>query len=70
MNTPLVTWSCIVSLVLLLIVLRLLLKNFSFNREKHNKFIQIGSELEEFFVAADTIEDDDYDYSFYNAFGQ
>jgi hypothetical protein len=62
MNTPLVTWSCIVSLLLLLIVLRLLRKNFSFNREKHNKFIQLGSESEEFFVPGDTIEDEDYEY--------
>ncbi len=62
MNTPLVTWSSIVSLVLLLIVLRLLRKNFSFNRAKHNKFIQLGSEREEFFVPGDTIEDEDYEY--------
>lgn len=52
MNTPLVAWACIVGLFLLVFAVRFA-KLFSFNAKGGHRFIEWGSEAEEFFVPGD-----------------
>lgn len=52
MNTPLVAWACIVVLFLLVFAVRFA-KLFSFSAKSGHRFIEWGSEAEEFFVPGD-----------------
>lgn len=61
MNTPLITWSCIVGLFLLLVIVRSTHSLISYRNRKH-RFVTLGSEREEFFIPGDPVNEDDYDY--------
>lgn len=61
MNTPLITWSCIVGLLILLVIVRTTHSLISNNSRKH-RFITFGSEREEFFIPGDPVDEEDYDY--------
>ncbi len=64
MNTPLVTWLLIVSLIILLMLVNFV-KSAHKNTVRRHRFIEIGSEREELFIPGDpnprTIDEYDYD---------
>lgn len=63
MNIPLFTWSCIVGLFVLILLVRLV-RAFRFGTKK---VLDMGTELEEFYVPGDRLRrngceyDDDYE---------
>lgn len=72
MNTPLITWACIVGLILLLLSVRLFqsvhMRNAHHMRH-HIQPISIGSEREVFFAPGDQspLNPDEADYDQYDA---
>lgn len=63
MNTPLITWSLIVGLVIIILLSRLLrARSLRFN--KRNRLISFLSEREEFYMPGDPnpTTTDEYDY--------
>ncbi len=63
MDTPLITWGCIVGLFVLIIFVRLA-HALIFCAKGHHRFISFGSEREEIFVPGDPDPSapKDYDY--------
>lgn len=64
MTTPLLTWSAIVALLLLIIIVRLW-RAFIFCAKGQHRFMEFGSEREEFFIPGDPMTnsmDEDYDF--------
>lgn len=65
MNTPLITWTCIVVLISTLFIVRLVVawrtRHQTISR-RHSKVVSIGREWEEIFVPGDRLIKNDYDY--------
>lgn len=63
MNIPLITWSAIVGILLLAVIVRTIILFINSRKGKrHFRLIEIGSEREEFFVPGDPKNsDEDYD---------
>lgn len=61
MNTPLLTWSVIVGLLIITTALRIM-RAVRHNSKGHGPIIEIGTEREEFFIPGDYLHDRDYDY--------
>ncbi len=57
MDTPLITWICIVAAVLILFIVRLAQVRMASHHHHalRHQFIEIGSEREEFFVPGDPL---------------
>lgn len=60
MNYPLITWSLIVGMVTVIVMVRFVLASGIGRRNRH-PLVEIGSEREEFFVPGDPVNSDDYD---------
>lgn len=61
MNNPLLTWSCIIGLMLLIVIIKVM-RHLTTKRHGHH-LIELGSEYEEFYVPGDLpITDDDNEY--------
>ena len=60
MNYPLITWSLIVGMVTVIVMVRFVLASGIGRRNRH-PMVEIGSEREEFFVPGDPVNSDDYD---------
>lgn len=60
MNCPLITWSLIVGMVTVIVMVRFVLASGIGRRNRH-PMVEIGSEREEFFVPGDPVNSDDYD---------
>lgn len=64
MNVPLLTWSCVVALFIVIAVFRMIYAYGYCSHKKHHVF-EIGTEREEMFVPGDRMkyqdEYDDYD---------
>ncbi len=56
MNVPLLTWICVVTAVVLVILVKLTHHNF-----RHIKIFSIGRECEQIYIPGDKILHDDYD---------
>lgn len=52
MNTPLITWACIVALFVIILFVRLLQSVHS-HHERKRQLLSFGSEREEFFAPGD-----------------
>lgn len=61
METPVITWLCIVAAVLILFIVRLAQVRMAHHQHRalRHRFIEIGSEREEFFVPGDDPDPDD-----------
>ena len=64
MNTPLITWGCIVTLFIIIMSVQLLNQSRLHLKRNHQKVLEFGSEREEFFIRGDPnpIKSEDYDY--------
>lgn len=65
MNTPIITWLCIVTLLLLLILIRCIRAMASSspkNKKRHTRLIEFGSERELLFIPGDPDPKSAYDY--------
>ena len=64
MNVPLLTWSCVVALVIVMPLFRMIY-NYGYCSHKKHRVIEIGTEREEMFAPGDRMryqdEYDDYD---------
>lgn len=60
MNYPLLTWCCVVGIIVLLIIVRFVHAT-GMGRRGHHPLFEIGSEREEFFVPGDPVKASDYD---------
>lgn len=59
MNIPLLTWSTIVGLVTVGIIVHLFRVARSYTKGKH-KFFEMGTEREEFYIPGDPLRDEDW----------
>ncbi len=60
MNTPIITWVLIVSILCIAVISRLFaLIRFSNKRKRGIRVLEIGSEREEFFIPGDSTDYDD-----------
>lgn len=59
MNTPLITWSCIVALFIIVMLTNIVIA--ALHNRRHHRFIELGSENEEFFVPGDRRNVDEHD---------
>ncbi len=60
MNTPFLTWLCIVAFMLLIIVINIC-ASIQRKHMKHKPLFQIGKEFEEFFIPGDRTKEEDFD---------
>ncbi len=63
MNLPLITWSCIVGLFAVIVLVRIVYHGY--NSRVHHRLFEIGTEREEFYVPGDRMKtyNGEYDYS-------
>lgn len=63
MNTPLITWACIVGLFLIILLVNIIHSAYVNGRGKH-KLVSLGSEREELYIPGDPDprKTSDYDY--------
>ena len=64
MNTPLITWGCIVALFVIVLIVRLY-RAVTFCAKGRHRFISFGSEREEFYIPGDPDihkANEEYDY--------
>lgn len=63
MNTPIVTWACIVALFLLLVLIRCAKAlHARFHTQHHTHIIELASEREVLFIPGDPDPKTTYDY--------
>lgn len=69
MNTPLITWGCIVALVIIIMVINAI-REVSKSAKRRQKFLCLGSEREEFYIPGDRdlSKKDNFDIEDYDDF--
>ncbi|MEE0978745.1 MAG: hypothetical protein UH625_04985 [Muribaculaceae bacterium] len=63
METPLITWTCVVALFVMIIVINII-RNIRFHRKGNHRIFEIGSERDEFFVPGDPANGNSIDYDY------
>lgn len=63
MNTPIITWSCVAGIFVLFLIVRLC-HACIFCAKGIHRFIEFGSEREEFFIPGDIDPEKSTDYDF------
>jgi len=59
MNTPLITWSCIIAFLIIVMITNIVIA--AVHNHGHHRFIELGSENEEFYVPGDRRNVDEHD---------
>lgn len=62
MNLPVLTWSCIAAIVIILLVVQAMRHSGIASAKRHFRMFGIGSEREEIFVPGDLLRPSDKDY--------
>ncbi len=60
MDIPMLTWSCVVGLFILIVFVRLA-HGFRVNAKGGHKLLELGSEREVFFIPGDPVKPEEYD---------